>query len=448
MLINFRHQYSLRYLPSIEEEAMSIHQISTKVCIIGASLEGLIIANILQRNRIPCIVVEKSSYSGIYARPQAGLVDHKTVNILREYGLSDRLFKAGIPQGKSEFRTPEQSFILDYAKRCQGQVHYAYPQQELLADLIKRFKQTDGKLLFNTQATNIVNNNHGAKVKCEQNGKTLTVDCDFIAGCDGFEGISRAAIPEMVTKPHRKDFNYTWLAITAEVSPSIQHTVYSLHPNGFAGQILHNEHITRYYLQIPVGDTVADWSDSRIWSELQLKLANNNEGLTEGKIIAKEVLKMKRVTPQTMQYCRLFLAGDSAHIITPACGKGMNLAIQDAEVLGKSFVSYYRYHDNFPLKDYSTNRLPAIREIQQFSESLLHMINTQDDRTLAGSSQQRVQKFKRSQLMNSEIYALDFARKYVGYVKGDRVITNSATSNQPVNMAEFDLAKLPPLKVG
>ena len=427
---------------------MFINQISTKVCIIGASLEGLLIANILQKNRISCVLVEKYSYSNIYARFNAGLIDHKTVNILQEYGLSDRLFQVGIPQGKCEFRTQEQSFILDYARACQGQVHYAYPQQELLADLIKRFEQTGGELLFNTEAKTITNNNHGAKVECHQGSQILNISCDFIAGCDGFNGISRASIPEMVTKPHCKNFNYTWLVITAEVPYLTKHTIYSLHPNGFAGEMLYNEEISRYCLQIPIKDSVADWSDSRIWSELQMRLAKDDERLTEGKIIAKEVLKIKSVTAQKMQHWRLFLAGESANVITPAGDKAINLAIQDAEVLGKAFVSYYRYQDNLPLKNYSQNRLPLIRQTQQFSESLLHMINVQGDRTLAGNAQQRVQQFKRSQLMNSEIYALDFARKYVGYVKSDRSQAKLAISQKSVNMSEFDLAQLPPLKVG
>lgn len=427
---------------------MSINQIPTKVCIVGASLSGLLIANILQKNRIPCVVVEQYSYSALSALSRVGLVDNKTLNVLRKYGLSDRIFQEGILQKECEFRTPEQSFILDYGRICQGQVHYSYPQQELLVDLIKKFEHAGGEILFDTQVVKITNNNHGAWLKCKQNSNTIAINCDFIAGCDGFDGISRASIPETIAQPSTKNFNYGWLTITVKAPCSNEPVIYGVHSKGFAGHILQQENISRYYLQIPVDDTVADWSDDRIWSELQLRLAKDDWKLKKGKIFTKEVLKMKRVNTQTMQHCRLFLAGDSAHMMTSADSKTMNLEIQDANVLGQSFVSYYRYQDNLPLKNYSTNRLPEIRQAQQFSESLLHMINIQDDRTTAGKSQRRVQKFKRSQLMNSEIYALDFARKYVGYVESDRSTIEFTVPKKSKNIVDFNPAQLPPLKVG
>ena len=427
---------------------MSTNHITTKVCIIGAGPAGLLIANILHKHRIPCVVIEKYSEAKIYARSRAGLVDNQTVNILQKYGLSDRLLTEGIPHGKCEFRTLGQSFILDYAAKCQGQTHYTYPQQELLKDLIKRFELTGGRILFNTQGINIINNERGARVECQQNGHKVTIDCDFIAGCDGFKGVSRASIPETVTQPRHKDFDYAWLAVNAQVPPSTEHIVYSLHPNGFAGHMLRSETISRYYLQIPVEDKITDWSNERVWSELQLRLAKDGWKLQEGKIATKQILKMRSYTAQTMQHCRLFLAGDAAHLMTPAGDKGMNLAIQDADVLGNSFVSYYRYQDNLPLKKYSANRLPVIRKTQEFSESLLHMINVRDSSTPAGRSQQRVQQFKRSQLMNSEIYALDFARKYVGYIKSDCSVAKPLAPKKSTKVVKFDLAELPPLKVG
>ena len=431
---------------------MSISQISTKVCIIGASPAGLLIANILQKNRIDCILVEKSSYVDLFANSEFGLIDHKTINLLQEYGLSDRLLQEGIHIGKSEFRTAQQSFVLDYAKICQGQVHYTYPQQELLTDLLQRFEQTGGEVLFNTEVVKMTNNHHGAWLKCQQQDRTMVINCDFIAGCDGFNGLSRASIPETVIEPFSKNFNYSWLAITAEASSSDEHFIYGLHSNGFAGQTLQQEGVYCYYLQIPSKDTVADWSDAKIWSELQIRLAKEGWKIAEGKIIAKKIVAMKQVISQTIQHCRLFLAGNSAHIVTPAGAKSLNLEIQDADVLAKSLIRYYRYHDNSQLKKYSTSRFPEIRQTQQFCESLLHMIESQDGSTIEGKSQQRVQQFKRSQLMNSEIYALDFARKYVGYVKSEKrshlTKAQSSIAEKSSNVVDFDPNELPPLMVG
>jgi p-hydroxybenzoate 3-monooxygenase len=428
---------------------MAIKGITTKVCIIGAGSAGLLIANLLQQNDIPCIVLEKCSQSEIYERFHPVLLDYQTVSILKDHNLGDRLLAEGTPHGQCEFRTPQQSFVLDYAQKCQGQTHYAYPQNELLMDLSQKFEQAGGEILFNTQAIKITNNQHGAWIKCQQHGQTIVISCDFIAGCDGEEGISRTSIPETITKTRGKNFDYSWLAIAAEAPTSSEHIIYALHPHGFAGHMLHHEKISNYYLQIPLEDTVADWSDERIWSELCLRLASNGWKLKEGKIIAKQILKMNSSTPQTMQHSRLFLAGDVAHVMTPAGDKGINLAIQDADVLGKSWISFYQNQDNLPLKNYSEQRLPVVRQIQQFSESWLYMLNIQDKNSSLGKSQQRVQQFKRSQLMNSEIYALDFARKYVQYNPSSNSRLKLVSLKNQTNFVNFNnLADLPPLQVG
>ena len=395
---------------------MSLQEINTKVCIIGAGPAGLIIANILNKYAIPCIVIEKYTQTEVYARSRAGLVDYKTISILQEHGLGDRLLKVGTPHGKCEFRTSKESFILDYAQMTGGQTHYTYPQQDLIADLIYKFQESGGQILFETQGIAIDNERHGTKVFCQQGEQDLIINADFIAGCDGFHGVTRSFIPEAVTQPQTIAYNYAWLAITAEAAPSTDHIIYGIHPRGFAGHMLRTSTVSRYYLQVPIEDTAADWSSDRIWAELQLRLAKDNWTLTVGKIIAKQVLTMRSFATQTMQYKSIFLAGDAAHIMTPAGGKGMNLAIQDADVLGKSFACFYRQHDNLPLRNYSATRLPEIRQTQEFSESLLHMINSQiETKTNEHNLLQALQRFKLSQLMNSKSYAREFAKKYVGY---------------------------------
>ena len=403
---------------------MSINQISTKVCIIGAGPAGLIVANILQKYRIPCLVIEKYSESEIYARSRAGLVDYKTISILQKYGLSDRLFQEGKAHGKCEFRTPETSLVIDYASMSEGQTHYTYPQQELLADLIAKFYHNGGEILFNTEGVEIENNNHGAKINCQQYGQEIVIDCDFIAGCDGFHGVSRQAIPQEIARPHAQQYDYAWLAITAEAPPSTKHIIYGIHPRGFAGHMLRTEKISRYYLQIPMGDTAEDWSSDRIWSELQIRLAKENWTLTEGKIIAKQVLNMRSYISSTMQYRSLFLAGDAAHIFTPAGGKGMNLAIQDGRVLAEAFVSFYQYQENLPLKNYSQIRFAEIWPTHEFSESLLHTINIPLGNSPQAISRQRLQEFKLAQLINSKSYGRSFAQQYVGYLPS---VSNSST---------------------
>ena len=424
---------------------MSTQTITTKVCVIGAGSAGLIIANILNKYNIPCVVIEKYSQSEIYACSRAGLIDYKTISILQKHGLSDRALKVGKPHHQCEFRTPERSFILDYAKMCGGQTHYTYPQQELLVDLIDKFQLSGGKILFETKCTSIENHRYGAKITCQQGDRNLVIESDFIAGCDGFHGVSRASIPESVIKPQTKYYNYAWLAITAEAPPSTEHIIYGIHPRGFAGHMLRNETISRYYLQIPLEDTADDWSSDRIWSELRLRLAKDNWTLIKGKIIEKQVLTMRSFSIQTMQYKSLFLAGDSAHILTPAGGKGMNLAIQDADVLGKSLVRYYHYYDNQALKNYSATRLPEIEQTQEFSESLLHMININSDRNSPEANLcDRLQKFKLSQLINSPSFAKIFAQKYVSYVSNKKLTSPLST---PAISTRYKIEQLKPLVI-
>lgn len=409
---------------------MSAQQVNTKVCIIGAGPAGLIIANILHKYSIACVVVEKHSQTEIYARARAGLIDYRTVAILQEHGLSDRLLREGKPHGQCEFRTPQQSFLLDYAAMSGGQTHYTYPQQELLADLIDQYQQAGGKILFQTQVIRIVNERQGTMVECYQGRHNIVIKSDFIAGCDGFHGVSRSSIPEFVTQPHTVNYNYAWLAITAEAPPSTKHIIYGIHPRGFAGHMLRSATISRYYLQIPLNDKADDWSSDRIWSELQLRLAKDNWSLTQGKIVAKQVLKMRSFATRTMQYDSLFLAGDAAHILTPAGGKGMNLAIQDADALAKAFVSYYRHHDNSPLKGYSATRLIEIRSAQEFSESLLYMINHYGEDTEDPNLFQSLQRFKLSQLINSASFAKEFSRMYVGYSPANQSVITPQIEKQ------------------
>ncbi|MEL6494500.1 MAG: 4-hydroxybenzoate 3-monooxygenase [Cyanobacteria bacterium J06623_7] len=426
---------------------MSTQTINTKVCIIGAGPAGLIIANILSKYGIPCIVIEKYSQTEIYARSRAGLIDYKTIAILQEHGLGDRLMRQGRAHGKCEFRTPEHSFVLDYAGMSDNQTHYTYPQQDLLADLIYRFQESGGTILFDTQGITIENEQYGAQVYCRHREEDLVIKSEFIAGCDGFHGVSRSFMPESVTQPQITPYNYAWLAITAEAPPSTEHIIYGIHPRGFAGHMLRTATISRYYLQIPLEDTAAEWSSDRIWAELQLRLAKDNWTLTEGRIIEKRVLTMRSFATQTMQYKSLFLAGDAAHIMTPAGGKGMNLAIQDADVLGKSCACYYRYQDNRPLKNYSASRLPEIHQALEFSESLLHTINAQfGESTAENSLLKLLQKFQLSQLMNSQSYARDFARKYVGHV-GGKVIALPSLPISTYSVPQKKFIKSKPLTV-
>ena len=425
---------------------MSIKEINTKVCIIGAGASGLVVSNILSKYGVPCVVIEQQAQSELYAKFRASLIDRRTMAILQEHGLSDRLLRAGKPQGKCEFRTPQDSFILDYARLSGGQTCYSYPQQELISDLLYKFQASGGQILFDTRAIEIQNERYGAKVICQYRDRELTINSDFIAGCDGSQGISRTSIPESIARSNTVSRNYAWLEVTAEVPPSSDRIIYGTHPRGFAAHLLGTDNLSRFYLQIALEDTIADWTSDRIWSELQLRLAQDDWTLNEGIILGRQILTLDSYIAQTMQYKSLFLAGDAAHAISPAAEQSVNLAIQDADVLAKSFACYYCCQDNQLLKNYSTSRLPEVYRTHDFFNSLLHTVNTptennSEDRNLFNL----LQKFKLAQLMNSESYAKDFAYSYVGAAT-ETVIQPTVTDRQLLPPAR--LLEPEPLVVG
>ena len=413
---------------------MSTINIDTKVCIVGAGASGLIIANILLKYGIACVVIEQSSPTEIYDRADVSLIDYRSLSILHRLGLSDRLLSHGILQSKCEFITKAENLILDYALMSGGQTHYLYSQQELLADLIYQYQQAGGKILFNTQAIAIENERYGSIVECRQEQNSLKISCDFIAGCDGAAGISRDKIPQSISKPVTVDYNHAWLAVTVEgATEHTEHITYSIHPQGFAGQVPSSTDTIRYYLQIYSRDTLDDWSEDRLWSELACRLSKPDDNTIRGEIIERQILQLQSTMLKTMQHKSLFLAGDSAHVLAPAGDKALNLAIQDGDLLGTAFARYYRYQDNQSLRNYSAIRLKEVHQAQQFTESLLHTLNVQYTDSQKTTLLQHLHEFKLSQLMTSRSYGKEFSRMYVGYCSSGKLALgqNAKTSLLP-----------------
>ncbi|NEO73768.1 FAD-dependent monooxygenase, partial [Moorena sp. SIO3H5] len=233
-----------------------------------------------------------------------------------------------------------------------------------------------------------------------------------------YHGLARQSVPHEAVDIYRKQYNYRWLAILAYAPPSAQHTLYGVHPDGFAAHMLRNSKISRYYLQIPSTDTLDDWSDERIWANLHQRLAKEGCPLNEGEIFQKRIMELRNYVMEPMAYQRLLLAGDAAHIITPMGGKGLNLAVQDAGVLAETLISYYlENHDISYLERYSKIRLPYIWRAQEFSYSLLTMLHSPEGEDLEDVRfRRKLSESKLSQLTTSLTFAKNFARNYVGIV--------------------------------
>jgi p-hydroxybenzoate 3-monooxygenase len=297
--------------------------------------------------------------------------------------------------------------VLDYAS-LSGGVHHVYPQQFLVADLIDSLRAVGGCVRFATPVESI--RLADRPVICAADGTSLEVD--FVLGCDGFHGVSRAAAAGTVCS--EVDFGAEWLALLAEAPPSSDHQIYGLHQQGFAGHMHRTSTTSRFYLQVHPGTRVDDWEDDAIWSALAVRLAAPDQILLRGPILERSVLELRSCVTQPMQAGPLYLAGDAAHIVTPAGGKGMNLALQDVAELVEGIVTVYRSGDRSRLDAYSSIRLPRVWRAVEFSHWMLQMLLAHRTDTAARAFHEGLRDARLTRLMEGGPFAQDFAVSYVG----------------------------------
>ena len=392
--------------------------LKTSVCILGSGPAGIVLGNILLKKGIDCIVADKYDRQEIYARGRAGTLESTTIDLLKKHDLAANILANGHTHGCCEFRYPDYSIVFDYGKLCGGDIHYIYPQSDFNDDLIQNYQEANGTLLFRHEGKKITQTADGVVVDLydRNSDRSITVHADLTIGCDGYHGIARQSIPEDAVSVHNKQYKYQWLAILAEAPPSAPHIIYALHPDGFAGHMLRNTKVTRFYLQIPFGDPIENWTDERIWDNLQRRLAKKDKLLTEGKILSKRVISLRSYVMEPLRYGRLLMAGDAAHIITPMGGKGLNLAVQDAGVLADTLSDYYQEKRSLDYLDrYSQIRLPYIWRAQEFSYSMLNMVHAPEGHDPDDLKfRHKLSQSKLAQLTTSATFARDFARNYVG----------------------------------
>ncbi|MFJ7071173.1 4-hydroxybenzoate 3-monooxygenase [Streptomyces sp. NPDC098781] len=385
------------------------------VVVVGAGPAGLTIGSILRAASVDCLVLETETREFIEQRPRAGVLEEGAVQGLRRRGLADNLLARAQRHTECEFRFAGERYRFEYAELT-GAHHWVYPQQFLVTDLVREYADVrGGAIRFGVRdvALHDLDTDHpSVSYTCPDTGLRQVVHCDFVAGCDGARGVTRTALPAGRAHISRSDYGIGWLALLAEAPPSADCVLFGMHPRGFAGHMPRSAEVTRYYLECPPGDDPENWSQDRVWTELQQRLgAAGAPPLTEGRLIEKRVLDMHNYVVEPMVFGRLFLAGDAAHLTAPIAAKGMNLALHDAFLLGDGLVAHLTKGDGTGLDGYSTTCLNRVWDYQEFSHWLSEVYHgaSSGDPYRAGTTLARLRR-----IFDSETAARAFAEQYLG----------------------------------
>jgi p-hydroxybenzoate 3-monooxygenase len=358
----------------------------TQVGIVGAGPAGLMLSHLLHRQGIDSVVVERHTRQYVEDRVRAGVLEQGTADLMIETGVGERVKREGMYHHGVMFRFAGRTHRFDFDKFAGGRCIIVYPQNKVVADLFDARAAAGGKVIEEAEDVSVHDFEPNgkapkAKIRFRKKGEEQEIECDFIAGCDGFHGVCRPSIRQGALTVYDRQYPFGWLGILAEAPPSSDELIYALHERGFALLTMRTPQISRLYLQVTPDEEVDEWPDERIWEELQLRLASNEPGwkLTEGKIFQKGVTGMRSFVVEPMQFGKLFLAGDAAHIVPPTGAKGLNLAVADVVVLSKALKEFYASGRRDLLEGYSAKALRRVWKAQRFSwwmTSMLHLFDT------------------------------------------------------------------------
>ncbi len=352
----------------------------TQVAIIGAGPAGLILSQLLHLEGIESVVLEMHTRAYIEERVRAGVLEQGTVDLLTDMGVGDRLRREGLVHKGIYFRWGDREHRFDFEDLC-GKSITVYPQHEVIKDLVGTAK---APVVF--EAANVIIHDIEStqpRVRYSHNGEEHELICDFLAGCDGFHGPSRRAIPESVLVEYEKVYPFGWLGILTQAPPSSEELIYANHAEGFSLLSMRSPEVQRLYLQVDPEDNIANWPDARIWEDLHRRLGTpDGWSLTEGPIFQKNIVPMRSFVAEPMQYGRLFLAGDAAHIVPATGAKGLNLAAADVQILTRAMARFYNSGRQDLLARYSDTCLRRGWKVQHFSwwmTSMLHRFKGESD---------------------------------------------------------------------
>jgi p-hydroxybenzoate 3-monooxygenase len=357
-------------------EVLVPRQVRTQVGIVGAGPAGLVLSHLLHLEGIDSVVVEDRSRKYVEERVRAGVLEQGTVDLLVETGVGERLKREGLVHHGIELRFKGRGHRIDFADLTGGKGITIYSQHEVVKDLTNARLESGGQVLFEVENVRVRDfDGNAPKIDYEKDGERFEIVCDFIGGCDGFHGICRPSLPAGALTVYEREYPFGWLGILAEAPPSSDELIYCSHDRGFALLSMRTPEISRLYIQCDPDEDIGRWPDEKIWHELETRLACDGWKLTKGPVLQKGVTGMRSFVVEPMQYGRLFLAGDSAHIVPPTGAKGLNLAVADVRVLARAIKEFYTTGRRDLLDSYSETCLRRVWKVQRFSwwmTSMLH----------------------------------------------------------------------------
>ncbi len=354
--------------PTLTPEAQRETRVRTQVAIIGGGPAGLLLAQLLHISGVDCVVLERRNRAYVEARIRAGVLEQVTVDLLDRAGVGARMHAEGLPHDGVNIALDGELFRIDLHGLTGGSRVMVYGQTELTKDLNDGIVGRNGPLVFEAEDVALHDIETKPHVTYRKHGTEHRLDCDFIAGCDGYHGVSRRSIPANILKEYEKVYPFGWLGILADVPPCNHELIYSNHERGFALASMRSHTRSRYYIQCPIDEKLEAWPDERLWDELALRLGPQAEAhLARGPALEKSIAPLRSFVAEPMRHGRLFLAGDAAHIVPPTGAKGLNLAASDIHFLSEGFIAHYRDGVDDGLDVYSQKALARVWKAERFS---------------------------------------------------------------------------------
>jgi p-hydroxybenzoate 3-monooxygenase len=384
--------------------------VRTNVGIVGAGPAGLTLALLLHQHGIGSVVLEARDRDYVQGRVRAGLLEHNTVDVLRGIEVTSRLDRESLHHSGVYLRRPGRTKHVDI-ERLTGHHLTIYGQQEMVKDLIEAAFERGVDVRFEVSDV-VLEGFYGDRpaITFTSRDGAEKLECDFIAGCDGFHGVSRASLPAGSLHEYDLQYPFDWLGILAEAAPATDELIYAWHERGYALYSMRSSRISRLYIQVPTGQRLEDWPDERIWQELQVRLASEGWAVNEGPVLEKGLTPMRSYVCEPLSHGRLFLAGDAAHIVPPTGAKGLNLAVNDVRLLSAALAAWYRSSDEEPLASYSERALRRVWRAQDFSNYMTNLLHDMGE----GPYIRRLQLARLEYLERSEAAETMFAENYVG----------------------------------